>query len=143
MSRDIINALESLTAHIQTIAQEEADGYLLGMLKYVVQFTPTEDKKRFSDFLRKTLSSPLEEKTMTTLAQAWHEEGIQQGIQEGIQQGEYNLLIRLLEYKFKTIPQKYRRRLQQTDAQTLLQYVERVFEAHTLADIFQEISVDQ
>ena len=58
-------------------------------------------------------------------------------MQQGIQKGEYSLLIRLLEHKFKNIPPHLRERLAQADAETLLTIGERVLEAQKIEDIFE------
>jgi flagellar biosynthesis/type III secretory pathway protein FliH len=66
------------------------------------------------------------------------QQGIQQGVQQGMQQGEYSLLLRLLEHKFKSVPESYRQRLIGADAETLLIWGERVLDANTLNEIFED-----
>ncbi len=66
------------------------------------------------------------------------QQGIQQGIQRGMQQGEYSILIRQLERKFDIIPESYRQCLMQADTQTLLLWADRILEAHTLDEVFEE-----
>jgi hypothetical protein len=63
--------------------------------------------------------------------------GIQQGMQQGMQQGEYSLLLRLIERKFKTVPASYRKRLKQADADTLLMWGDRLFDADSLDELFE------
>ncbi len=145
-SRELMNYLESLSEQFSRLAEQQADDYLLSMLKYVIESGRYPDKERFRTFLHKSLPPPLEDKTVATLAELWLEEGFQKGIQQGeqrgiqqgIQQGEYNALIRLLEYKFHTIPEQYQQRLIQTDAQTLLLWIDRVLEARMLSDVFKD-----
>jgi predicted transposase YdaD len=47
-------------------------------------------------------------------------EGIAKGKQEGRIEGEAALLLRLLERKFKTVPESARQRIAEADAETLL-----------------------
>jgi hypothetical protein len=78
-----------------------------------------------------------EEKRMryiTSIEQLGREEGLQQGIQ----QGEYALLHRLLQRKFRHVPQHYLDRMSRADADTLLKWGESVLDANDLSDIFNE-----
>jgi hypothetical protein len=58
-------------------------------------------------------------------------------MQQGMQQGEYSLLVRLLEHKFKRVPESYRQRLKEADAETLLVWGERVLDSFSLEDVFK------
>jgi hypothetical protein len=60
------------------------------------------------------------------------------GRQQGIQQGEYTFLSKLLEYKFKRIPIKYRKKMEQTEPAMLLGWEKRALEARNLVDVFEE-----
>ncbi|MBK1716539.1 DUF4351 domain-containing protein [Thiocystis violacea] len=60
---------------------------------------------------------------------------IQQGIQQGVQQGEARLLLRLLSNRFGELPEETRRAVETADAETLLQWSERVFTARTLDEV--------
>jgi hypothetical protein len=64
--------------------------------------------------------------------------GIQKGIQQGIQQGEHTFLSELLEYKFKRIPVKYRKKMEQADPAVLLEWGKRALEAKNLVEVFEE-----
>jgi hypothetical protein len=65
------------------------------------------------------------------------QQGMQQGIQQGIQQGEGTLLLRLLQVKFKNIPDSYRQKIEQANAETLLLWGERILASEDLEDIFK------
>ena len=67
--------------------------------------------------------------------QQGHQAGHQQGHQEGHQEGEASILLRLMERKFGTVPEKLRERIQQTDAQTLLDWSERILTAKTPEEV--------
>jgi hypothetical protein len=55
----------------------------------------------------------------------------------GIRKGEHDLLLRLLQRKFHTIPDHYRQELSKANAERLLLLGERVLEATSLEDIFR------
>ncbi len=59
-------------------------------------------------------------------------------MQVHIQRGRYRALIRILELKFNSIPEIYHQRLLQADADILLNWVDRVLEARTIAEVFEE-----
>ena len=63
-------------------------------------------------------------------------EGIQKGMQRGVQQGEAAILTRLLQRRFGKLPTKYAQRIAQADAQTLLEWGEKILDAKTLDDVF-------
>lgn len=56
---------------------------------------------------------------------------------EGIQQGESALLLNLLEYKFKEIPDTYRQKIADASAETLLVWGRRVLDSNELSEIFE------
>ncbi|OGV27967.1 MAG: hypothetical protein A3F18_08755, partial [Legionellales bacterium RIFCSPHIGHO2_12_FULL_37_14] len=58
------------------------------------------------------------------------------GMQKGRQEGEYLLLLRLLERKFHSVPESRQQQLRAADPETLLQWGERILEAHCLEDVF-------
>lgn len=60
---------------------------------------------------------------------------IQKGVQQGMQQGEARLLLRLLHKKFGTVPEETSRRIQAADAETLLQWSDRVLTASRIDDV--------
>ncbi len=85
-SRNLMNYLESLASDIYMLSRQNAEQYILVMLKYVIESTKIQDKERFTKFLHKSLPKSLEERAMT-LAQLWHKEGFEQGIEKGIEKG--------------------------------------------------------
>ncbi len=64
------------------------------------------------------------------------QQGLQQGIQHGKRQGEAEVLLRLLERKFGSLPQTLRQRIETADADTLLSWAERVLTATTIQEVF-------
>ncbi|HEY2566630.1 MAG TPA: hypothetical protein VGH95_02820 [Candidatus Aquirickettsiella sp.] len=64
--------------------------------------------------------------------------GRQQGLQEGIQQGEYAILQHLLQRKFRQIPSQYLAMLLEANSETLLRWSEKILEAKSIAEVFEE-----
>ncbi len=60
------------------------------------------------------------------------------GIEKGVMQGESNLLICQIKHKFGDISKKYQELLSHADAKTLLLWGERVIDAQTLDDVFED-----
>lgn len=92
-----------------------------------------------------TLPEPLEIRYNQEIQQFEEEHGMTYitsferiGIQKGIQQGEYTFLSELLEYKFKRIPVKYRKKMEQADPAVLLEWGKRSLEAKNLLEVFEE-----
>ena len=65
------------------------------------------------------------------------EQGIEQGIKQGIRQGEGILLLRLIELKFGAPDEAVVRQVREADADTLLQWSERILTAATLSDVLR------
>ncbi len=74
---------------------------------------------------------------VSTAEQFGIEKGYKQGKLEGWQKGEAAILIRQLTLKFKIIPDNYRQKLLQADAETLLQWSEQIFDANTIEEVFK------
>jgi hypothetical protein len=55
--------------------------------------------------------------------------------QEGMQQGEARVLERQLQLKFGELPEEVRRRLEQADGRTLLEWSERVLTGSRLDEV--------
>ncbi len=60
------------------------------------------------------------------------------GIEKGVTQGERVLLLRLLTRRFKNLSASYKKRIEQADAKKLLAWGDRVLEARTLDEVFEE-----
>lgn len=104
-SRDVMTYLESMSGIVKNLARENADNYILGMLKYALERMELQDPARFETFLKASLPSEMEEEAMTlaqvykqqgrqevmqeamTLAQVYEQRGLQTGWQEGRQEG--------------------------------------------------------
>jgi len=82
---------------------------------------------------------PAEAKAMSGFAERFIEQGVQQGIQQGVrqgvQQGEAKILVRLLTSRFGQLPAETVRRIEAADADTLLEWSDRVLTAQTLDEV--------
>ena len=76
---------------------------------------------------------PQEATQMATFAERFTEKGRQQGMQ----QGEAAVLLRLLECKFKNVPEQVRQRVKEADPQTLLEWSARILTADTIEAVWR------
>ena len=146
-TRDFNAFLEQLMPWIRDIELHNASGAFLAkvVIQYVMDDIPTGKKDLLIQKSEFYLSEALRSEIMT-IAQQFREEGMQQGMQQGIQQGmqqgmqqgEAALLIKLLKRRFGMIPSSCINSIQKADADTLLKWGERVFDAQKLDDIFEE-----
>ena len=133
--RDLAKFLEVLFPWLEEVAGKGGDMVAKAIIHYVVDDMEANEDEILIQKAKQYLSGELRGEVMT-LAQRFEQKGIQIGVQQGRQEGEYSLLIRLLEHKFKNIPPHLRERLAQADAEALLTIGERVLDAETLEDIF-------
>ncbi|TCT20091.1 DUF4351 domain-containing protein [Thiobaca trueperi] len=76
-----------------------------------------------------------EAKTMSAFAERFIQQGVQQGIQQGVQQGEARILLRQIAQRFGAIPDNTRQVIETADAETLLQWSDRILTARTLDEV--------
>ena len=94
----------------------------LKYIEFVDIYANLDDNER----VRYERDYPDEAKTMSSFAERFLQQGIQQGKEEGKQEGEAVMLLRLLQLKFGDVPPAIRQEIEHADAQTLLQWSERV-----------------
>ncbi|MCX7114010.1 MAG: DUF4351 domain-containing protein [Proteobacteria bacterium] len=68
----------------------------------------------------------------------WKKQGLERGLEKGRQEGEATLLQKLLERRFGTLDGALRQRLQAADAETLLVWGERLFQASSAEDVLRD-----
>ena len=94
----------------------------LKYIEFVDIYANLDDNER----VRYERDYPDEAKTMSSFAERFRQQGIQRGKEEGKQEGEAVMLLRLLQLKFGDVPPAIRQEIERADAQTLLQWSERV-----------------
>jgi hypothetical protein len=67
----------------------------------------------------------------------WREQGLQQGLETGQKKGEILMLVRLLERKFGPLSEQHRRYLEEADANTLLDWSERVLTVDSIEEVLK------
>jgi hypothetical protein len=65
-------------------------------------------------------------------------QGREEGLEQGLEQSEKAVLFRQLHRKFGTIPEHYRKQVEQANAATLLIWAENLIEAHSIEEIFRD-----
>lgn len=120
------------------------------VLKYIIDRSPQGDKELLVQEAQHYLSEELTGEIMT-IAQQWKEEGIQkglqqgmiiakqwkeEGVQKGLQQGEIALLKRQLQRRFGELPFIYAQRIANANAETLLEWGDKILDAKTLEEVF-------
>jgi flagellar biosynthesis/type III secretory pathway protein FliH len=66
------------------------------------------------------------------------QEGLQEGFQQGISQGEALVLKRLLMRRFGPLPEEVEDKLAQADRSQLESWADRVLDAETLEEVFEQ-----
>ena len=103
----------------------------LKCLDFIDIYAALEDNER----ARYQRDCPQEAKTMSRFAERFREEGMRKGMEQGMQQGEALVLERQLRLKFGTLPETVRRRIEQANEQTLLEWSERILTADRLDEV--------
>jgi hypothetical protein len=106
--------------------EEGADAYINVVLKYWL--TAAETEKTPKEFIEKIQQELPTRGGVMTIAEQLR--------QEGVQRGESTLLVRQLERKFRLLPDQYRQKIQQANAEKLLIWGERVLDTECLEEIF-------
>ena len=135
---DILQWIDPLVDNINTVEVEGGFDFAKASFTYLFETGEASDPKQLSHLLHGRLSPTLEETTMTTMAQYFRQEGVQQGVR----QGEAAIILRQMQCRFGDVPKAYEQRITQANADTLLQLGEKILEAKTLADIFEESELE-
>jgi hypothetical protein len=67
----------------------------------------------------------------------WKEQGVQEGIEQGIEKGRVEVLTKMLELKYGTLPQWAQDKVAQADAKTIECWAGNLFKAETLEEVFE------
>lgn len=102
------------------------------LLHYVAEVSEVEEEDLL-DFAR-ALEPPMEDDTVTTLAQRW----MAQGREEGREEGRAELLLRMLTMKFHDLPVEVVARVRAGSASDIDRWSDRFVRADTLDAVFSE-----
>jgi predicted transposase/invertase (TIGR01784 family) len=143
-AQNIMVYLEQISVLVEHLVASEADDYVLSMIKYAIEKSEMPNRQAFFDWVQSHLSLPLEVKAMT-LAEQLRAEGYQQAMTiaeqlktESYQEGKKALLTRLLTRRFGHLSSKDLLKLEHADAETILVWGERLFDAKNIEDVFSE-----
>lgn len=118
-------------------SKRTALGYLETLLRYLSAAAKTVSIHDIRRAIATTLPK-LEERLMTTIAEAWIEEGRTEGLAKGVVLGERQMLLSQLEQRFGTVPASYQKRLKQADSDMLLEWGRRLLSAPSLKEVFKQ-----
>ena len=133
--------LEPLTRLIALIHQvrdrDTALEILESLLRYYVQGTQRVAEDDARRLLEQTApGDPIMQTFIDRYIAQGIEQGLERGLEQGKRQGEAEVLLRLLERKFGPTSAKLRQRIQEADAETLLNWSERILTADTPEAVF-------
>jgi len=147
-TRDVHKFLENAFPWLAQIAQKNSQqAILLGqnLVFYIAGINKHLDKTTFNQLAEQHLTATPLRSTMMTLAEQWKEEGrsevmarAEQWKQEGRQEGEVLLLKALLIRRFGPLPAEYVARLESASSEQLMVWGEKILDARTLSDIFEQ-----
>jgi len=133
----------------------EMDGVLAALVEWLKAPDQASLRRAFVAWLRQGLQSKLPGLEFTQLndlyevrsmladrVDEWTEEWLRQGEARGVarrrQEGEATLLQRLLERRFGALDETVRLRIAEADADTLLRWGERIFQASSAEDVVRD-----
>ena len=147
-SPDLLDVMKKVLPLLKFLDLKGAVNHLETVINYALFAGEISNIRSFFDTLSHELSPETSEKIMTgaqKLIEMGKEQGMQQGMQQGIQQGmeqgaikgEQTLLKRLLSRRFRQVPSLYLEKIEQADSEQLLTWSDKVFEARSIEDIFE------
>ncbi len=127
-SHQPVERLRELLALIDRIDDREtAVDILESLLRYYVQGTGAVDEPEVRELLQQTSTGePIMQTFIDRYLEQGREQGLEQGIDLGRKQGEAAMLLRLIERRFGRPSDVVRSRIQAADAETLLDWSERL-----------------
>lgn len=139
--QDVDSAIGALADWLQAPEQESLRRAFVVWLKRVHLKGRVSDKELINLNNLQEVKSMLAERWVEWEEQ-WKREGIQEGRQEGRQEGkqegESTLLLRQMTLRFGLLEETLRERIRTADAETLLQWGERILTAATAEEVVKE-----
>jgi hypothetical protein len=154
--RDSTNIVVRLNLPNMRYAPEEKVEVYAAAVRGLASLEPDPERQRkYADFVdvytalddterqRYEREYPDEAQIMSSFSHRFREEGMQKGMQEGMQegmqkgmqQGEALALLRQMRRKFGDVPDTARRRVEAADADTLLEWLDRILTAKSIDDV--------
>ncbi|WP_200252089.1 Rpn family recombination-promoting nuclease/putative transposase [Lamprobacter modestohalophilus] len=130
--------LERLIALIDQVADRDTALQILeSLLRYYVQGTQRVDETDARRLLEQTApGDPIMQTFIDRYIEQGREQGIEQGIEQGREQGKAEMLLRQMERKFGPTDVRLRQQIQEADAETLLEWSDRILTAETPEAVF-------
>ncbi|MBK5938148.1 Rpn family recombination-promoting nuclease/putative transposase [Halochromatium roseum] len=126
--------LQRLIALINQVADRDtALQSLESLLRYDVQGTQRVEEHDARRLLEQTAPG---DPIMQTFIDRYIEQGREQGIAQGREQGKAEMLLRQMERKFGPTDARLRQQIQEADAETLLEWSDRILTAETPGAVF-------
>jgi predicted transposase/invertase (TIGR01784 family) len=122
-ARDFLPYLIQGMQTLRALEEMGATDYVQSLLHYVLSEAETDNPNDFVTIIKEGLSEPTRKEIMTIAEQYRHE-------------GEYNLLLSLIQHKFRQVPESCRQKMASANTDTLLKWAKRVLDAKNLEDIF-------
>ncbi|WPL11547.1 Rpn family recombination-promoting nuclease/putative transposase [Thiorhodovibrio litoralis] len=120
---------EELLHLITKVSRDQTALMILeSLLRYYVQGTGRLDEQQARVLLKQTFPGE-------PLMETWIDRYIEQGKHLGEQRGQAKTLLRLIERKFGPPSEPIRRRITQADADTLLEWTDRILDARSLDEV--------
>jgi predicted transposase/invertase (TIGR01784 family) len=139
--KEILNYIQLFLELLKGVMQDAGGtDFAASVLKYFLAQAKTGDPEKLSKTIVSGLSETKEGKIMATVEQYFIEKHkntwLETGVQQGVHQGESTLLRRQLKHKFKIIPEVYRQRIEQANAEDLLKWGEKMLDSQAIEDVF-------
>ncbi|NEX17713.1 MAG: hypothetical protein C1943_14100 [Halochromatium sp.] len=110
---------------------------LESLLRYDVQGTQRVEESDARRLLEQTSpGDPIMQTFIDRYIEQGREKGIEQGIEQGREQGKAELLLRQMERKFGPADVQLRQQIQEADAETLLEWSDRILTAESPEAVF-------
>jgi predicted transposase YdaD len=137
-SQEPLEHLERLIALIDQIADRDTALEILeSLLRYYVQGTQRVAEDDARHLLEQTSpGDPIMQTFIDRYIEQGMELGREQGMEQGERQGEAKLLLRQMERKFGPTDAQLRQQIQEADAETLLEWSDRILTAETPEGVF-------
>ena len=127
-ARRLLSSVPHENLHPSVLAEAERQ---LKYTDFIDIYAALDDNER----QRYERDYPTEAQIMTSFAQRFRDEGVQQGMQQGMKHGEALALIHQMQRKFGAVPDATRERVESADTDTLLEWLDRILTADSIDEV--------